>query len=203
MLAKEYFNDKNGYNYYNNNGNFKDKSFIDKYEGHAVTIVGWDDTYSKNNFKITPPGNGAWIVKNSWGGNWGNNGYYYISYYDASFAKIDDSFTFILNDSTKYNKNYQYDIQATEISSDLGYNTYKNIFTSEGNENLVAISSYFDKGITYTIYINVTGKLYAQTFKSTIDGYFTVKLRNVIPLSKGQKFEVIIYKGIVNNLKNN
>ena len=36
---------------------------------HAVTIIGWDDNYSKDNFneKQRPSGNGAWIVKNSWG----------------------------------------------------------------------------------------------------------------------------------------
>jgi C1A family cysteine protease len=48
---------------------------------HAVTIVGWDDDYSKENFAhpikdktdeearslSTPEDNGAWLVKNSWG----------------------------------------------------------------------------------------------------------------------------------------
>lgn len=54
---------------------------------HAVTIVGWDDNYSAYNFGITPPGNGAWIVKNSWGSRWGRlGGYYYVSYYDSIIA---------------------------------------------------------------------------------------------------------------------
>ena len=36
---------------------------------HAVTIVGWDDNYPKENFLADhmPPENGAWLVKNSWG----------------------------------------------------------------------------------------------------------------------------------------
>ncbi len=33
---------------------------------HAVTIVGWDDSFSKNNFSTTPPGDRAFIIKNSW-----------------------------------------------------------------------------------------------------------------------------------------
>jgi C1A family cysteine protease len=45
---------------------------------HAVAIAGWDDNYPASNFSITPPGNGAFIVKNSWGTNWGDNGYFYI-----------------------------------------------------------------------------------------------------------------------------
>lgn len=36
---------------------------------HAVVIIGWDDTYSKDNFNENnkPTNDGAWIVKNSWG----------------------------------------------------------------------------------------------------------------------------------------
>ena len=34
---------------------------------HEVLIVGWDDDFSKDNFKIKPKNNGAWIIKNSWG----------------------------------------------------------------------------------------------------------------------------------------
>ncbi len=69
---------------------------------HDVTIVGWDDTYSKDNFLEghQPEHDGAWIVKNSWGssteefpnyteGGWGvdGEGYFYLSYYDQSITK--------------------------------------------------------------------------------------------------------------------
>ncbi|MGQ9810626.1 MAG: C1 family peptidase, partial [bacterium] len=37
---------------------------------HAVTLVGWDDTLC----------GGVWIVKNSWGPDWGMGGYAYIRY---------------------------------------------------------------------------------------------------------------------------
>ena len=34
---------------------------------HAVSIVGWDDEYPKENFATEPSGNGAWIIRNSYG----------------------------------------------------------------------------------------------------------------------------------------
>ena len=57
---------------------------------HAVTIVGWDDNYKKENFTdySNVQNNGAWIVKNSYGTNWGDNGYFYLSYEDQSIANL-------------------------------------------------------------------------------------------------------------------
>ena len=53
---------------------------------HGVTIVGWDDTISKNNFNGATR-NGAWIIKNSWGSTWSSDGYFYISYDDDFICK--------------------------------------------------------------------------------------------------------------------
>ncbi|MBQ3476094.1 hypothetical protein IJH26_01110 [Candidatus Saccharibacteria bacterium] len=55
---------------------------------HAMAIVGWDDKFSKDNFKGTGTGegfekpihDGAYLVLNSWGDHWGEGGYFWVSY---------------------------------------------------------------------------------------------------------------------------
>ena len=49
---------------------------------HGVTVVGWNDNIPKEKFKPdTPSIDGAWLVRNSWGGDWGDmGGYFYMSY---------------------------------------------------------------------------------------------------------------------------
>ncbi len=77
-----YYHDDRFYNY-------DTAAYYSKVSGsnHAITIIGWDDSYSKENFKTQPQGDGAWICKNSWGSAWGDEGYFYLSYYDTSFAR--------------------------------------------------------------------------------------------------------------------
>lgn len=163
---------------------------------HAVTIIGWDDNYSKDNFAKKPAGDGAWIIKNSHGSSSGSNGYWYVSYYDTRCAQVgrsDVSYTFILNDTIKYDKNYQYDVQGkTDYflnESDTVW--YKNIFTSTDSEYLAAVSTHFEKVSNYTIYINVNSQLKHTQNGTTPAGYYTINLNELIPLQKGDVFEVI------------
>lgn len=55
-------------------------------EYHAVSIVGWDDNYDVEKYNQDQNGryisidNGAWICKNSCGTDFGDGGYFYMSY---------------------------------------------------------------------------------------------------------------------------
>ena len=168
---------------------------------HAVTIVGWDDNFSASKFRNAPEGDGAWIVKNSWNTNWGKNGYFYISYYDKTMAAIGDtegSYTFILNDTIKLDKNYQYDIPG---KTDYFFNStqtvwYKNSFIAEDNEYLAAASTIFKEFTDYTLSIIVNGESMLNQSGSSQAGYFTIYLNDFISLKKGDKFEVVFKTNI-------
>lgn len=158
---------------------------------HAVVIVGWDDDIEIPN----APGPGAWIAKNSWGEDWGNdNGYFYLSYYDISALKLGDTeggFAFILNDTIKYDKNYQYDIGKTDYFFNTSSSVwYKNIFTATDNEYLSAVSTYFEKPSNWELSIYVNDELRSTKSGFSNPGYWTISLYEHIPLNVGDIFEI-------------
>ena len=60
---------------------------------HGILIVGWDDDKIVTGGTNSPKGSkGAWIIKNSWGDSFGENGYFYISYYDQTLFNSTISF---------------------------------------------------------------------------------------------------------------
>lgn len=79
---------KSSFQWQHSNGKINCKRIIDNDEkGHAVVIIGWDDNYSRNNFDTNcrPENDGAWLILNSWGADWGNNGTAWVSYEDEWF----------------------------------------------------------------------------------------------------------------------
>ena len=133
------------------------------YEGsganHAVTLVGWDDSFDKNSFpaasKVTR--NGAWIAKNSWGSEWGDGGYFYISYDNKS------NYNIVAEGATAapaYTNNYFYDGSSALSSLSLkkqtassGATMAANVFTATaGNGNgevlgEVVLATHSDAGL--------------------------------------------------------
>ncbi len=147
---------------------------------HAACIVGWDDTYDASNFKVgtngeKPAGNGAWLVKNSFGaqtedfpnsGDWGivedgkNTGYFWLSYYDMSVGDL-VSFDF---DLTRQNSDAdlyldQYDFLPNEDFNATPYDeptSSANVFTAQGDMLLRAIgTTTYEAGttVTYQVYL--------------------------------------------------
>ncbi|MDD5132464.1 MAG: lectin like domain-containing protein [bacterium] len=187
-----YYNSTN-HSYYYNGSQVSD---------HCVAIVGWDDNYSRNNFTTVPPGNGAFIVKNNWGTTWGEEGYFYVSYYDEVIGT--DNAVFNNAESiTNYYKIYQYDplgwVSSTGYSNTTGW--FANIFTAASAESLRAVGFYTAAlNSTYEIRVykdsgtNPIGGTLAVTKTGSIalPGYHTIALDSGIALTTGQKFSVVV-----------
>ncbi|WP_026652282.1 C1 family peptidase [Butyrivibrio proteoclasticus] len=188
---------------------------------HEVLIVGWDDDYAASNFSATPPGNGAWICKNSWGTSSGENGYFYLSYYDETTNGSNAAYYNAVSEGAEdyYDCNYQVAGFITNVESSLddslnsvyaftkSANPYGVLYTAGGNENLdavgfMALDSYQQYKIC--IYINPEVKdgsivlntlpepALCQKVSAISGGYHSFQLEKEIKLSKDDTFLVIV-----------
>jgi hypothetical protein len=173
---------------------------------HAVTLVGWDDNYAASNFNSpNPPGNGAFLIKNSYGTSWGNDGFFWISYYDTRYAIRDESYANLGSEPvTNYVRKYEYD--PLGLVTGWGQNGtmawFANVFTAAASEPLAAVSFYVasnNSPYLINIYTNVTGAnptsgTLALTTSGTLPlaGYHTIVLPGQVPLVSGQKFAVVV-----------
>jgi hypothetical protein len=79
--------------------------------GHVVTIIGYDDN------------NQCWIVKNSWGTSWGEDGYYRISYEENMIAEWYGAGTGVMYLEGIYG-NLEPDIPKIHFKKPLNFKTY-------------------------------------------------------------------------------
>lgn len=190
-----------GYSY-STNACYSDKS--PKKADHSVSIVGWDDNFTANNFNGSK---GAWLMKNSWGSHFGDNGYFWISYADTSLCEFA---VFEITDSENYADIYFHDSmapsQALCADDDMSVNkpSYAaNIFTAERSEQIEAISTYISKPFTeyeITVYTDLTdvndpasgNRSQVTSGVSDLTGYITAELDEDIVIGEGETFSVVV-----------
>lgn len=176
--------------YYNNDDNARNDS------NHEVLIVGWDDDYSADHFEGVTK-NGAWLVRNSWGNNIGDNGYFWVSYQDKSLIPSCTirSYEEVSDDDTIYNLDESgalYPQVTYDGTSQVGF---INSFSLKKREKLKEVTFYeAETGSQYQLfYVPVKddgsldiGNKQAITEKKTLDfpGYHTEKITKEINVKK-------------------
>lgn len=194
---------------YRESGGYRNETYHSYYNpsgsgsGHAVTIVGWDDTFSKENFNQTPEENGAWLIRNSWGTDSGENGYFWMSYEDASISS--QAFVFDFERADNYSYNYQYDggngISRIKINNNgMAGDIFKVYGSSPQILSAVSLGIY-DTNVKYKLSIykdpdagNPTSGTLAATQSGTMPGYagyYTIPLEKQIILYPGHTFSVV------------
>ena len=174
-----------------------------KPSNHAVTLVGWDDAYPRGNFAVEPPGNGAYLAKNSWGDDWGEDGYFHISYYDATFA-WQTLYGFCgVEGPGNYGAVHEHDPLGFVNSWGMGNTAWgANLFRADSAETIAAAGFWaLTPRTSYRLQVYAgcsanaprSGRL-ASDQSGTLDdaGYVTVPLASEVPVAAGERFSVVV-----------
>ncbi|MGN0382671.1 MAG: lectin like domain-containing protein [Eubacterium sp.] len=180
---------------------------------HDVVIIGWDDNYSKDNFTTDLEGDGAFICRNSWGNAFGDEGNFYVSYYDTNIGIHNVVYTKV-EDSDNYDNIYQADLcgwvgNLGYSDSDTAY--FANVYTAKKDETIKAVSFYATAvDYEYEIYVvrNFKDKTSLQKLGESAasgvcvnSGYYTIELDNTYNVSEGEKFAVVVRAKAPNSTK--
>ena len=170
---------------------------------HDVVIIGWDDNYPKENFNAPLEGDGAFICQNSWGEAFGDNGVFYVSYYDTNIGTHNLVYTGV-ESVDNYDNIYQSDLCGWV--GKMGYDKEDifgaNVFTAKGNEDIIAAGFYATASDTeYEVYIVenfVDTSSFAQRKKvasGTLEhaGYYTIDFEAPVSVTAGEKYAIVLY----------
>jgi C1A family cysteine protease len=176
-------------------------------ENHGVDIVGWDDAYPASDFGASwqqPPGDGAFLVRNSWGESFGDGGYFWVSYYDRSFAAEQGlagyggmaSYSDV-EDTTNFSRVYQYD--KLGVTAHTGYKSTvvwgANRFTAAADQTIAAASFYtLSAGTRYELWAgrSLRSLKLRATGTTALPGYVTAPLTSTMRVSAGRSFVVAV-----------
>ena len=170
---------------------------------HDVVIIGWDDNYPKENFNVDLEGDGAFICQNSWGNEFGDDGFFYVSYYDTNIGTHNEVYTGV-ETTDNYDNIYQSDLCGWV--GKMGYDKEDmygaNVFTATSDQNIKAASFYATASDTsYELYIvNDFKDEYSfadrkKVAEGTLEnaGYYTIKFDEEVPVTEGERYAVVLH----------
>ncbi len=170
---------------------------------HEIIIVGWDDNYPKENFNEIPEGDGAFICQNSWGSVFGDDGYFYVSYYDTNVGKNNLVYTSV-QDTDNYDRIYQSDLcgWVSKIGAGEDHASAMNVYTADTDEEIKAVGFYATgKNTKYKVYfihdfkdadsIDLSKMEPIGSGELDLEGYYTVPMEPAT-VRVGERFAVAI-----------
>ncbi len=169
---------------------------------HDVVVVGWDDNYTKENFTNVPEGDGAFICKNSWGAEFGDEGYVYVSYYDVNICQKSVVYTRV-GDADNYDNIYQTDLLGWigHMGFDKEEAYFANVYTAGVGEELAAVAFYATgKDTEFEVYVvsdyedkeSFKNRQFVAAGSTKYAGYYTVDLPEKIRLDDNERFAVVV-----------
>ncbi|MCR5580543.1 MAG: cell surface protein [Pseudobutyrivibrio sp.] len=178
---------------------------------HDVVIIGWDDNYEASNFSATVPDDGAFICQNSWGTGFGDDGVFYISYYDSNIGNQAVSYVKVDTNDT-YSYIYQSDlcgwVGQVGYSKEWAYGA--NTFVADADQQIEAAGFYaLGDNTNYQVYFvhnyENTSTLSEKELvaSGTVDkkGYYTVKFNSAKTVTKGEDFAIVLYVNTPDTLR--
>lgn len=183
----------------------------EKKPNHDVVIIGWDDNFPREYFSTPVADDGAFICQNSWGTDFGDNGVFYVSYYDTNIGMHNLVFTEI-GDSTNYDEIYQADLCGWV--GQMGYNKESmygaNVYTARAEEDVAAAGFYTTgQNTSYKVYLvpeftgteSLNSRILVAEGQFAHAGYHTVRFEQSIRIAVGRKFAVAVWLSTPNALR--
>lgn len=176
---------------------------------HDVVIVGWDDDFPREDFSGYVPGDGAFLCENSWGPQFGEDGFFYVSYYDGNLGKTNILYSSV-EDVDNYDHIYQSDLCGWVGQIGYGSDTAwaVNVYTAGEPEQDVMAAGFYatEQNTDYEVYVvpevpSDPGEEGYRSFEMRrkvasghLDhaGYYTVSFNRPLVLQPGRRFGVMI-----------